>query len=246
MWWVNYYLWREKGLISHIDKFIVAEDKYSEYFNKVTKKELIPLLNCKRLISKKYIPPNNDKLKLFYIGTLNFARYIHEIIDVVKDIEDVECTIGGNGSEEYVNEIIKKCKETNNVKFIGRVTPEKVIPMTLESDVVLCMINPKIYNNQIATANKQFEAMVCGRPIICTKGTRSGEITEKENCGIVVEFDKEALKKGIIKLRDDQKLCKELGKNGLKAAIKEYNWEKQEKKLIEVYEKMNDKRPSRK
>jgi len=36
-------------------------------------------------------------------------------------------------------------------------------------------------------------------------------------------------------LKDDRLLCEELGKNALKAAVSEYNWIKQEEKLIEVY-----------
>jgi len=101
------------------------------------------------------------------------------------------------------------------------------------------MINPNDINNKIATANKQFEAMVCGRPIICTKGTRSGEITRNEDCGLVVDYTKEALSEAIIKLRDSPGLCEKLGRNALKAAINKYNWEIEEKKLIgKVYGKI--------
>jgi glycosyltransferase involved in cell wall biosynthesis len=80
--------------------------------------------------------------------------------------------------------------------------------------------------------------MVCGRPVICTKGTRSGFITEKEKCGIVVDYSIDSLRDGIIKLRDNPKLCETLGKNALKAALDKYNWEKQEEKLIKIYEQI--------
>ena len=46
----------------------------------------------------------------------------------------------------------------------------------------------------IPVASKQFEAMVCGKPILCTKGTYSGELTEKEHFGLSIEYNKEALK----------------------------------------------------
>lgn len=238
MWFANYYLWREKGLLPHVDKFIIAEDGYSEYFKLKTSKEMTAILNCKPIITKEYNPTNNEKLSLLYIGILNSARYILEIIDVIKDIKDVECIIGGVGLGKFIDNIKQNCSKTNNVKFIGKVPPEKVLPMTKDSDVVLCMINPNVYNNKIATANKQFEAMVCGRPIICTKDTRSGEITENENCGIVVDFNKESLKQGIIKLRDSPDVCEELGKNALNAAVNKYNWETEKKKLLKLYESL--------
>jgi glycosyltransferase involved in cell wall biosynthesis len=78
--------------------------------------------------------------------------------------------------------------------------------------------------------------MVCGRPIICTRGTYPGVFTEKEKCGLVTSYTKEDLKNAIIKLRDNPKLREELGRNALKAAIREYNWDKQEEKLLEIYE----------
>ena len=77
--------------------------------------------------------------------------------------------------------------------------------------------------------------MVCGRPIICTKGTYSGEVTEREEVGLTVEYNKEALKQAIIRLRDDPELKERLGRNALRAAITEYNWQRQEEKLIELY-----------
>lgn len=236
--WANYYLRKEKQLIKNVNEIIIAEDKYTDYFSSITNKKLTSILNCKHLISKKYSPPNNKSLILLYIGTLNSTRFLLELSELVKDIQNVECIIGGIGKPEFVEKLRKKCLTTKNVKFIDRVPPEKVIPMTQKSSVVVCMINPNVINNKIATANKQFEAMVCGRPIICTKGTRSGEITEAEKCGLVVEYSKVALKEAIIKLRDSPDLREELGCNALTAAINKYNWKIEEKKLLQLYEKV--------
>ena len=77
--------------------------------------------------------------------------------------------------------------------------------------------------------------MVCGRPIICTKGTYSGELTEREETGLSVDYSKEALQEAIIRLRDDAALRERLGRNALRAAITKYNWPKQEEKLLEIY-----------
>jgi len=238
----DYFLKQEKKLIRHIDGFIIAEDRYADYFNSFTNKKLTPILNCKHLISKEYIPPDNKRIfTLLYIGRLSSPRFLLELTEAVKGLEGVKCIIGGIGKPEYVGMLKQKCDEAGNIDFIGKVPPEKVISMTQKSDAVVCMINPNVINNKIATANKQFEAMVCGRPIICTKGTRSGEITEQEKCGLVVNYTKEALKDAIIKLRNSPKLCEELGRNALKAAINKYNWEIEEKKLQKLYEKLMEK-----
>ena len=237
--WSNYYFKKEKKLIPHLDGLIIAEDKYADYFKTFTDKKLLSILNCKKILSKKYHPPNkSETFNLLFIGRLSSTRFLLELVESVKGLKKVKCIIGGIGKEKFVEKIRQKCDETKNVDFIGSVPSDEVIPMTQRSDAVVCMINPNVINNKIATANKQFEAMVCGRPVICTKGTRSGEITDIEKCGIVVDYSVDSLRKGIIKLRDNPKLCVTLGKNALKVAINKYNWEIEEKKLVNLYDNL--------
>ncbi|MFO8108932.1 MAG: glycosyltransferase [Thermoplasmata archaeon] len=115
----------------------------------------------------------------------------------------------------------------------------KVIPITKQCDVIHCVFDPNNKNNKIGFPNKIFEGMVSGRPVIATKGIFSGNIIEKNNMGIAIEYSKKSYRDAIIKLKDNPQLCEKLGKNALKAAIREYNWEKQEEKLVSVYEGMH-------
>ena len=225
-------------LLWHVDKIIIAEDKYADYFNSIINKRLTPILNCKHLISKKYIPPDNKTFTLLYIGVLSPTRFLLELVDVVKNLDGIRCIIGGVGKPDYVKKLKQKCNETDNVKFIGKVPTDEVIPMTKNSDAVFCMIAPWDKNDITASTNKQFEAMVCGRPIICTKDIYSGELTKKENIGLAIPYTKNDLKQAIITLRDNPKLREELGRNALKAAIEKYNWEKQEEKLLKIYKEI--------
>ena len=112
----------------------------------------------------------------------------------------------------------------------------KVIPETAKGDVVMCMLNPNNLNNRVGPPNKLFEAMVCGRPVIATKRTYSGDLVEKLQMGLTVDFDKEDFKKAIIKLRDNPKLREEYGKNALNAALNKFNWDVQNNNLLKVYE----------
>jgi glycosyltransferase involved in cell wall biosynthesis len=116
---------------------------------------------------------------------------------------------------------------------------EDVIPFTMKSDCVFLMIDPTHKYSKLALGNKQFEAMACGRPIICTKGTYSGEFTVKEDVGLAIDYTADALREAIIRLRDDPALRERLGKNGLKAAIEKYNWPTQAEKLITLYESLS-------
>jgi glycosyltransferase involved in cell wall biosynthesis len=227
----------EKRLVKGVDFVITAEDTYNDYFKSLGCNSIISILNCKDIATNRYTSPKTEVFTIIYIGVLNRSRFFPENLEVIGNIPNVKFIIAGKKENIYY-EIEKLSKKYNNIKFIGSVPYNHVIPYTMNSNLVLCMIKPDDINNRIATANKQFEAMVCGRPIICTKGTRSGKITEHEDCGLVVDYDKTSLKEAIIKLRDSPSLCKKFGKNALKAAINKYNWRLQEKKLLSVYEKL--------
>ena len=232
----------EKKWVKHVDQIITVNEPLSDYFKSISDKPITIVMNCKPLQGTSYIAPCNDKFTLLYLGSLDKNRFLLEIVDVVSEITGVHCIIGGKGKPEYVNILKEKCSNAPNVDFLGLIPINDVLPMTKKADVIISMTSPYDLNCSRASANKQFEAMACGRPIICTKGTYPGELTEKEKCGLLTEYDKESLKKIIIKLRDDPNLCEELGKNSLKAAIKEYNWEKQEEKLIKLYKEIEKSR----
>ena len=228
--------WMEKRFVKHVDHIITAEDTYNDYFESLGCKSITTILNCKDLITREYSPSKNDTFTVVYIGVLNKSRFFPEAVEVIGEIDNVKFVIAGKKENMY-DEVKKLSSKYDNIEFLGSIPYGEVIPYTMKADAVLCMVNPNDVNNKIASANKQFEAMVCGKPIICTKDTRSGEITEKEKCGLVVDYSKEGLREAIITLRDSPKLCEKMGRNGLKAAINKYNWENERKKLIELYGK---------
>jgi glycosyltransferase involved in cell wall biosynthesis len=236
-WWANYYLKKEKGIIKNVDRIITVNEPLKQYFSKITNKPITIVMNCKPLQRSSYEPAKNEKITLIYIGTISVSRFLSQMVDVVRDIPDVYLIIAGSGSDtKYVNNLKVKCSKTKNVDFFGQIPMSEVLPMTKKADVVVCLTDPNDPNNSRASANKQFEAMVCGRPIICTKNTYPGILTETEKCGLVTLYTKKDLEKIIIKLRDNPKLRHDLGKNALNSALREYNWNKQEERLVDLYE----------
>ena len=228
----------EKVLVSKVDQIITVNEPLKDYFKKITSKPITLVMNCKDLILNEYKSSKNEVFTLLYIGVLNKNRMFPEIVDFIGNIPDVKFIIAGKMENLY--EIVQtRSSLYSNVKFLGTIAFRDVIKTTLESDVVVCMINPADPNNKIALANKQFEAMVCGRPIITTDGTYVGKLTKELNCGLVVNYDKDSLKKAILELKNDKDLCERLGKNGLGAAKKKYNWTKQKKQLLDMYSSLD-------
>jgi len=240
-WIANMLLWLEKRLVTKADRIINVHEAQKKYFSGITDKPISVIMNCKPLQSMEYQPADNKgKFTVLYIGVLHKGRAVPMLVHAVKELTGVKCLIGGIGHPNYVQALKEECSRISNATFLGKVPLDEVIPMTKQSDCVFLMIDPADINNRMGLGNKQFEAMVCGRPVICTKGTYSGELTEQEEVGLAVEYTEEALKQAIIKLRDKPGLREKLGRNALKAAIAKYNWQKEEAKLLELYKSLQN------
>lgn len=231
----NHFLRKEKSLIRDVDAVITVSEPTKEYFEELTSAPVRLVLNAKQPVVEEYAPPENDVFTLIYIGTLNQARFILELIETVKGVEGVKLIIAGFGKDDYLEAVRKACWIVPNAEFVGRVPQEDVLPMTLAADVVVCLTNPSDKNNSIAMANKQFEAMACGRPILVSKDTYLAQFTEEYGVGIAVEHSQAGLRDGLVSLRDDSKLRESLGRRALQRSLEEFNWERQQEGLIGVY-----------
>jgi glycosyltransferase involved in cell wall biosynthesis len=239
-WWANYYLWKEKKLAPIADHIITVAEPHEQYFQNIGCNKVNIIRNCKEVDKTEYVPPDNEIFTLVYIGGLGEGRFLRESVEICQELKGVHFRIAGFGPLENVMKQTAKNAPFGNIEFLGKIPMERVIPETVKGDVSLCMLNPSNMNNRIGPPNKLFEAMVAGRPVIATKGTYSGNLVEELKMGLAVEFDEKSLKNAIIKLRDDPKLREEFGKNALKAALGEYNWKIQEKKLLNLYDQMRE------
>jgi glycosyltransferase involved in cell wall biosynthesis len=233
---VNIAFKMEKKMMKHVDHIITVNEQLKEYFRSISKKPITVVMNCKDMISEKYKPPRNHVFTVSHIGNLHRRRLFPEIIDVLGGVDNIRFVIAAKkGNMKLYQEVEKAASKYDNVDFLGEIPFDQVVPRTFEADVVLYTIDPAYEVARIATPNKLFEAMVCGRPIVCTRATLAGKITEELQSGLVVEYEVSAIKGALLKLRDDPALCEKLGRNALNAAETTYNWSNMAKKLLKVY-----------
>ncbi|VVB60898.1 Glycosyl transferases group 1 [uncultured archaeon] len=228
----------EKRLIKNVDHIITVNDPLKTFFSKITHHAIDIVMNCGEVIASTYSPPKNPLFTVSYFGILDSSRMFPKIVEYLGTIENIQFLIAGKKARLY-DEVEKVSKKYSNIIFLGSIPYNQVIEKTLDCNVILCMLDPEEKNNQVGLPNKIFEAMLTGRPVIVTKGLYCSKLVEAENCGVSVEYNLDEVKKSIMILRDNPKQCEELGKNGLNAAIREYNWEKQKKTLLAVYERLN-------
>lgn len=88
----------------------------------------------------------------------------------------------------------------------------------------------------LAIEPKLFEAIMCSKPILVSKGTAMAELVDRENCGLAVDCQSaEEIKQAIAKLKQNPELCNLLGANGRKVYEREYSWQVMEQRLLSLY-----------
>lgn len=231
---VNYTFRMERNLAPQADRIIAVNDAVKAYIDEASGKSSVVVRNCHELVLEAYRPPPDGTFTITYVGTLHRSRFLFQAIEVVGTMPDVRLVIGG--SKKLTSLVKARCERFPNTSFLGVVPNEQVLPMTIQSHLVLAMLDPQYRINRVALSNKMFEAMVAGRPSVNTKALISGDTVEREQCGLVVPYTEEAFRAGVEALRDNPSLGEKLGRNGLAAAQREYNWGLEQKKLVALYD----------
>ncbi len=182
---------------------------------------------------------NKKEKQVCYIGAIDEIRGILNIIDAVQDLE-VKLVLGGHFSNEKVKKLATKRQGWNNVEYLGFINREKVKEVLSKSLAGLVLFLPE-KNHVNSQPNKLFEYMAAGIPVICSDFPIWKEIVEKNNCGICVNpLNTEEIKNAITYIIQNPIKAKEMGENGRKAVIEKYNWQNEEKKLLEAYKNLID------
>ncbi len=226
----------ERRLAPQADRIIAVNEAVKRYIDGVTGRDSVLVRNCQELVLDAYRPPSAPAFTLLYVGTLHKSRFLLPAIDVVGSMPDVRLVLGG--AKALASEVAARCAQHPNTTYLGPVPNERVLPLTLDAHAVLSMFDPTHRINQVGFPNKIYEAMAAGRPSIVTQGLPMADLVEREGCGLAVPYTDDGLRSAIERLRGDSGLAERLGRNGLAAAQREYNWNVEKARLVRLYESL--------
>jgi glycosyltransferase involved in cell wall biosynthesis len=181
---------------------------------------------------------NGNHLRIGYFGSLEPDRFIMEAIEVVKELPDCGIVIGGSGSLE--TEVVRQANGNERIAFLGKLSRKQAYDIQSLCDLQLVMFKDNNANNIIGTPNRLFEAMSLGKAVVANLFTESGRIVERTDCGFVCSYHVSPFKillEYLVKHRD---VLDEKGANGLMAHLEKYNWENQERTLLNVYQTLGE------
>ncbi|MDR1847917.1 MAG: glycosyltransferase [Bacteroidales bacterium] len=228
----SYVLKRIDGVISVTPHICQRLKKYNKNTVMVTNYPIIKSAN---------IPKQSTNRTLVFAGGITY-QWRHDILlDALSFCEGVTYNLCGSAYEDCL-EMLKQHKNWNKVNFFGVLPKNKVEELMSKSSIGIAIL---MYGKNVGGKNgtlgntKLFEYMEASLPFICTDFVLWKEIVQKYECGICVNpLDVQGIAKAIQYLIDNPQIAKEMGENGRKAVEKEYNWQSQERILLDFYNKI--------
>ncbi|KJR45700.1 glycosyl transferase, group 1 [Desulfosporosinus sp. I2] len=193
-----------------------------------------------------------EKLKppvLLYLGGINRERGLEVILramtQVRKKYPEAVCELVGpvdtmDMGPEFSD--LSPWLERGNVRLRGKVPYEQVPEILAQSSIALVPLLPTL-NYLKAIPVKLLEYMAAGLPVIGSQFGYIEEIIAKNQCGLLAKpGDPESLSQAICTLLEDPEKALDYGQKGWDAFHREYTWEKEQRKLLELYERILKKR----
>lgn len=222
-----------KYSIKKCEYIITAGQEIADEYKKMRAKTVIlnnyPLFDDMSYDLCDYFERNNE---FCYVGGVNEKRKIDTIINTFEGIENAKFIYAGPISSE-LNEIVHK--NNKNSTYIGLIDREGMRRLYATSIVGIILLSPDP-NHYDIQSNKLFEYMMSGLPVICSNFPKWKEFIKKNKCGIAVNPEsKEEIKQAIEYMISNRQEIYHMAINGRKAVMEEYNWYREEKKLIKLY-----------
>lgn len=222
-----------------MDRLVAATDSIAERFGK---RNVSVIHNYPVIASGGIVPKPRCRAgipTLVYAGGLSKERGITQVVEAMqylRSASNARLLLYGWFTPESYEEVVRATKGFDRVAYMGRVKTEDMWERMSEASIGVVCFHPE-RNHVNAMPNKLFEYMAAGLPVVASNFPLWRQIVEGNNCGITVNpLKPEDIAEAIQHLIDHPDEAARMGANGMEAVLKEYNWEREGKQLIEIYE----------
>lgn len=224
----------EINIINAADVTILCTEERREQITKAKPKKVIVIHNTPEV----ELLHNEIKYDYFYCGTFCIQRLIEETFNGYKNNTDLKIGFAGYGL--YKDQATELGSKYSNFSYLGQVVYKDCLVNESKSICLSAIYEPTIRNHRLCAPNKFYESLALGKPIIVCKGTGIDKIVERNNIGIVINYDVNEFYNAVRTLKAKPELCAEMGKRARQLYDEQYNWKLMEKILIEAYKQLYD------
>lgn len=192
-------------------------------------------------VDKSIISRYENNFVILYLGDTHLRRglqtAISSITELKNEIPNIKLVIVGKNTTDVVLKTqVKTLQLENFVDFEGWQDVSLFQSYILSSHICISPLHRNLQHD-VAYANKIFQYMSFGKPLLVSDATAQKELVEEQQSGLVhKEKNVEDFKNKVLKLYKDDKLRAKLGENGRRFIQNEFCWEQTSKNLLHLYD----------
>ena len=244
------YKYLESFLTKRIDKMIMTTNTRADYT-----KKLYPYIDDMKVIHNYpfYTPDMSDKEIdlyeildidkskpiLLYQGGIQEGRGLEKIVEAIPMFKDGIIVFIGDGKlKPRLINMVEERKLQDKVRFMNKVPVNDLKYYTKNAYLGFQVLQNVCFNHYSAISNKFFEYMMAEVPVVAVDFPEIKRIMDEHPVGVCIDASKpEEIAKGVNLLLEDKKYY-ETAKKECKIARDIYNWDKEKKKFVEIYDKL--------
>ncbi len=222
----------KKRIPSSVNKLVLVPNTIRESFYKNYRLE--------ESILKKY----KNKFVILYLGDTHLRRglqtAISAIVNLKNNIKNIKLVIVGKNTTDVF--LKKQVQEQSLEEFVDFEGWQDVSLFQSYIKASQICISPLHRNKQhdVAYANKIFQYMSFGKPLLVSNAIAQKKIVEDNKTGLVhKEKDIEDFSEKIMMLYNNKKLSEELGENGKNFIENKFSWKHTSKNLLHLYDNLS-------
>ncbi len=213
-----------EGMKEYLLKKNIAEEKFTVLCNGTNTEQFAPALD-KAALRKQYDIPG-DAFIVLYAGTMGLANRLEFFIDAAEKVaqannNQIRFYFIGNGNRLAEIKSMVENKKLSNVFFIASMPKTRVTDYFKLADVgLVSFASYKILETN--SANKYYDYLACGLPVMINYGGWQKEALGKNHCGFSVSTAAVAAET-FLTLLSDPELYRQMSANARSLAMCEYN-----------------------
>ena len=189
-----------------------------------------PVVNKEYSLSKEeYMSRENI---ICYIGSIYVTSRQEKVLDALATIPNIKYLLAGR-FEDNVN-YVENHAYWPQVEFINGFARSEMVNI-MNRAIISNTLRDWLGRDGSYGVIKIFESMELALPVLLPDVPLHRHIVDKYKCGLCVDpNDSEAIAKAVKYLVENKEEAYEMGQRGREAVLKEYNWQKQAEKYIEI------------
>ncbi len=184
----------------------------------------------------------NDLHLILYSGGITFNRGLEKVIESLMYLPDCYLVLMGYGIERYkisLQALARKIGVEFRFSFFGPVPSEEVTTYAACADIGIAPIKNACLSYYYCSPNKLFEYILAGLPVIASNFPEMRKVIDKYDIGYTFDpEDSHDIARVIRRVLDNRQHYQKMKQNTITASHA-YNWEKESKKLLEIYQTLS-------